>query len=82
MLKVVDGGLNYLQSRSGSLCAGNLSRWGILPNQCDPSDRDRNLVCCFVETKIVTDFLDLNGDYIPVKYTRVILGMVTSRPGV
>ena len=31
MLKVVHGGLNYLQSRSGSLMAGDLSRWGILP---------------------------------------------------
>ena len=31
MLKVVHGGLNYLQSRSGSLWAGDLSRWGILP---------------------------------------------------
>ena len=31
MLKVVHGGLNYLQSRSGSLWAGDLSSRGILP---------------------------------------------------
>ena len=40
--------------------------------QCDPSDRDRNLACCWLKQKIVSDFPDFNGVSIPVKHARVL----------
>ena len=45
---------------------------GNSPNQCDPSDRDRDLACCWLKQKIMTDFPDLNGVSIPVKHARVL----------
>ena len=71
MLKVVHGGLNYLQSRSGSLWAGDLSRWGILPISVSlPTEIGIWLAVGL--TKIGTDFPDFNGVSIPVKYARVL----------
>ena len=40
--------------------------------QCDPSDRDRDLACCWLKQKIVSDFPDFNGVSIPVKHARVL----------
>ena len=42
---------------------------GNSPNQCDPSDRDRDLACCWLKQKIVSDF---NCVSIPVKHARVL----------
>ena len=70
MLKVVPGGLNYLQSRSGSLWAGNISRWGILPISVF-LQTEIGVWLVLVETKIVTDFPDFNGVSIPVKHDRL-----------
>ena len=47
---------------------------GNFPNQCDPSDRDKDLACCWLKQKIVSDF---NCVSIPVKHARV-LGWHTS----
>ena len=57
---------------------------GNSPNQCNPSDRDRDLACCWLKKKCLI-FPDFTCVFIPVKHARVlggILGMVTSRPGV
>ena len=40
--------------------------------QCDPSDRDRDLACCWLKQKIVSDFPDFNGVSIPVKHACVL----------
>ena len=40
--------------------------------QCDPSDRDRDLACCWLKQKKVSDFPDFKGVSIPVKYARVL----------
>ena len=32
---------------------------GNSPNQCDPSDRDRDLACCWLKQKIVSDLFFL-----------------------
>ena len=46
---------------------------GNSPNQCDPSDRDRDLACCWLKQKIVSDFfLILICVSIPVKHARVL----------
>ena len=76
MLKVVHGGLNYLQCRSGSLWARDLSRWGIFPISVTLLT-EIGIWLGVVETKIVTNFPDFNGASIPVKYAR-ILGRHTS----
>ena len=58
---------------------------GNSPNQCAPSDRDRDLACCWLKQKIVSDLPDTNGVPIPSSMLVSlggILGMVTSRPGV
>ena len=62
MLKVVHGGLNHLQSRSGSLWAGDLSRWGILQ------------ISVILQTEIwdLADFPDFNCVSIPVKHALVL----------
>ena len=67
MLKVVHGGLNNSQSRSGSLWAGDLSRWGILP------------ISVILQTGIGIwlavgwlIFPDFNCVFIPVKHARVL----------
>ena len=55
--------------------------------QCDPSDRDRDLACCWLKQKIVSDFPDFNGVSIPVKHARVLkprshsAGMAPVHPG-
>ena len=45
---------------------------GNSPNQCDPSDRDRDLACCWLKQKKVSDFPDFNCVSIPVKHARVL----------
>ena len=45
---------------------------GNSPNQCAPSDRDRDLACCWLKQKIVSDLPDTNGVPIPVKHARVL----------
>ena len=45
---------------------------GNSPNQCDSSDRDRDLACCWLEQKIMSDFPDFNCVSIPVKHARVL----------
>ena len=42
------------------------------PNQCDPSDRDRDLACCWLKQKIMSDFPDFNCVSMPDKHARVL----------
>ena len=58
---------------------------GNSPNQCDPSDPDRDLACCWLK-QIVTYFPDCNFVFLFQSIMLVssggMLGMVTSRQGV
>ena len=43
------------------------------PNQCDPSDPDRDLACCWLKkNNSDTDFPDCNCVSIPVEQARVL----------
>ena len=59
---------------------------GNSPNQCDPSDRDRDLACCWLKQKIASDFFLILTVFLFQSSMLVslggILGMVTSKPGV
>ena len=59
---------------------------GNSPNQCDPSDRDRDLACCWLKQKIVSGFFLILIVFLFQSSMLVslggILGMVTSKPGV
>ena len=59
---------------------------GNSPNQCDPSDRDMDLACCWLKQKIVSVFFLILIVFLFQSSMLVslggILGMVTSKPGV
>ena len=58
---------------------------GNSPNQCEPSDPDTDLACCWLENK-TTDFPYCNFVFLfqtsMLVYSGGIIGMFTSRQGV
>ena len=45
---------------------------GNSPNQCDPSDRDRDLAYSWLKQKKCLIFPDFNCVFIPVKHARAL----------